>query len=69
MLCSENKLFSSTVPKISPWERISPYFIDPAWKLHNLLGSSEGTSTPLGTKIDPEYLAMTYNGRWIPSKI
>lgn len=66
---SENKLFSYTEPKISPWDKRSPYFIFEGWKLQSLVGFKEGTSTPFGTKTELEYSAMTCKGLWIPSKI
>jgi hypothetical protein len=57
------------VPNISPWERISPCLSLEGTNYHNFLPSSAGTLTPLGTKTEPDFSAITWSGLWIPSKI
>jgi hypothetical protein len=69
IMCSLNRLFSLTTPKMSPCDRISPSLIFLGSNCQSLVGFSEGTSTPFGTNIDFEYSAMTCRGLWIPSKI
>ena len=38
-------------------------------KCHSLFWSKDGNSTPLGIKTLDEFMAISFNGLWIPSKI
>ena len=65
-----NRLFSCTVPRISPPVTISPSFHVPTGlNSHYFTISREGMSTPLGTKMSGAIMAIVFSGRWIPSKI
>lgn len=70
ILCYLNMEFSYTDPRISPPVTMVPIWIfGSGFQSHFFALLSAGTSTPLGTKTEWDFFAMTSRGLWIPSKI
>ena len=71
ILCSM-RLFSGTMPKMSPPEMWSPtlnWFTVGRLNSHAAERSTDGTLIPRGMKQSPATSAIFLSGRWMPSKM